>query len=91
MFSLTGKLRARGRQAGHCGVAGQVMAVAVEGRRGLRDARLGLRHNAGGWGPIPPGLSGGRHSKEWTERRMGGMGERRKGRLFKKKLLSYNQ
>lgn len=87
--SLTGKLRARGQQARHCGVAAQVMPVAVEGRPELRDASLGLWHNAGGvrGEAVPLGLSGGRHSKEWTERRMGGDGREEKRKVILKRTL----
>lgn len=62
--------------------------MAVEGRPGFRDASLGLWHNAEGWGPVPLGLSGGDDiQKNGLKDAWGGMGERRKGRLFKKKTL----
>lgn len=81
--SLAGKLPARGRQAGHCGVAAQVTPAADADSWDTGELPRGP-----GWELGVGALSGAAGSKEWAERRMGGMGTGEKGRLLKKKKNS---
>lgn len=85
--SLARKLPARGQQAGHCGMAAQVMPVAVAGCPKLRGTGSRFWQRCWGAGAVPLGLEGVViDSKEWTERRMGGWERGEKDGYLKKKL-----
>lgn len=80
--SLAGKLPARGRQAGHCGVAAQVTPAADADSWDTGELPRGP-----GWKLGVGALSGAAASKEWAERRMGGWEQGRKEGYKKKKTL----